>query len=92
MTKPRALPVSDVPWRRRAKAGSIKVLLGVASHGRQRAKLGRERVAALKTWPLSGGEVFGILAKARTLGRLSVIDGRGKKKGDWAARQEEIEE
>ena len=61
MLKPRASPVDDAPLRRRAKAGSIKVLLAVASR--------RERVIAVETGPPVVGEVLGILAKAGTLGK-----------------------
>ena len=49
MTKLRALPASGAHLRRRAKAGSIKVLPLVASQGRSRVKLGRECVAAYET-------------------------------------------
>ena len=70
--------------RRRAKAGSIKVLFAVASQERLRAKLGWERVAAFKTSLPVGDEV---------LGKDSPCN-RWKKhaKGDKAAWQEESEE
>ena len=67
MTKPRPSLVGDVPLRRRAKAGPIKVLLAVVS--------GRERVAAPKTGLSVGGELLGTMTNAGTLGRTPPVTG-----------------
>ena len=63
MTKHREKLVGDMPLRRRAKAGSTKVLLAVAS--------GRERV--VKTGLLDDGVFLGTLAKAGTLSRTLTV-------------------
>ena len=65
MTKHRSLLASGAPLKRRAKAGAIKALLAVTIQGRLRVKLGRERVAPVKTGLPAGGEVIGILAGNR---------------------------